>query len=101
MRTSQDGLLQIQMVCRGVANLSAKARNIVRVREMRVIINHKPRYRDFSAEWIARVGTEHQVRCVVPSPRPRVIEVVLGVERIVADQAAEEPDLYRQAIAYR
>ena len=95
VRAVQHRLFDIQVVARAVNQLAAKTGNVVWMREMKIIIDHKSRRRNFLRKCIARIDSEHQIWRVIRPPRTRVFKVVLGVERVVPNQAAEEPCLHR------
>ena len=60
----------------------------------------KKRASEFRVEGITRIDTHHQIRREVGAPGPRVVEIVLGVERIISNKAAEDSALQREPLAH-
>ena len=93
MRSPENCFLQRD--CRGVAvrNLHAAARNAVGVGKMPVAVDGVESAGQFVRDRIRHVDTHHEIRRKVRAPRPRVVEVVLCVQRIVANQTGEDAAL--------
>src|SRR6266403_2432062 len=68
---------------------------------MPVSIDDEERAGDLLREWISYVYTHHEIRREVRAPRPRVVQIVFGVERIVPDKTAKDSALDRQPFADR
>src|SRR6476620_476975 len=68
---------------------------------MPVTVDDEQRARESLRERITRVRTHHQIRREVGAPGPRVVEIVLGVERVVADETAKDSRLQRKHLADR
>src|SRR6266851_7833384 len=101
VRAIEDCLLDVHVLRGGVDELPAGTRNIVCMSKMPIAIKDERRCREFSRERITGVHPEHQIRRVVCSPGARILEVIFGVQRIIADEAVEEPRLDRESVAYR
>src|SRR5258706_1789834 len=63
---------------------------------MPVAIDDEERFGDLLREWITYVYTHHEIRREVRAPRPRVVQIVFGVEGIVPDKPAKDSALNRQ-----
>src|SRR5437764_216262 len=68
---------------------------------MPVSIDDKESARQLLRERIAHVHAQHEVRREVGAPGSRVVEIIFGVQRIVADETTEDAALNRQALTDR
>src|SRR5215813_14015910 len=82
-------------------SLPSPTRNIVRMGEMPVSVYQEKGPGYFLRERIAHVHAHHEVWGEIGAPRSGVVEIVLGVERVVADEAAEDATLNRQTLTDR
>src|SRR5262249_41619344 len=84
-----------------VSKLCAEAGDIIGVRQVPITANNKHSPRHLRRERILGVHAQHQIRREIGTPWPGVIEIVLCIERIVADKTAENSALNCQSLAYR
>src|SRR6185369_13919154 len=99
MRPPKGSLLHCYSRARFIDELATRTWNTVRVGQMPVSIHNEQRAGELLAEGIACGHSCHQVRSEVSSPGSAVVEVIFGVERIVADQAAEDSALQGEPFA--
>src|SRR3974377_507805 len=86
------------MVGRLVSKLSTRTRDVVRVGQVPISVDHEEGAREFRGQRIAAAHTEHKIRRVVSAPRTGIVEVVLGVKRIVPDETIEEAGLQQESL---
>src|SRR2546423_1242654 len=67
---------------------------------MPVAIHHEESACQLAGERIAGIHAQHEIRREISAPGTRVVEIIFGVERIVADEAAEDPALHGEAFAH-
>src|SRR5207245_1663028 len=99
VRAVYDRFLRGHVAGRLIGDLSTNARNIVGMGEVPVTVDDEPCRRQIGANGVSSVEAEHQVRGKVGAPWPRVVEVLFRIERVVSDQAAEDPALEREPLA--
>src|SRR6266496_3553101 len=88
-------------MCGGaVRELSTPVRNVVSVSQMKIAADDECGSRQLAGKRICRIDAEHEIRRKVRTPRPRVVEVVFGVERVVSDEAAEDAALNGQSLTH-
>src|SRR5215467_9352470 len=68
---------------------------------MPVSIDYEECSGELVRKWITRVRAHHEVGREVCSPRSRVIEIILGVKRVVSDETAEDTSLHGEPFADR
>ncbi len=100
MRSHEDRLLDGQTGRRTDGRLPTPTGNIVRPREVPISIDNEKSAGDFLREWITHVYAHHEVRREIGAPRSRVVEIVLGVQPIVPNKAAEDSPLDCQPLTY-
>src|SRR5215471_4353132 len=68
---------------------------------MPISIDYEECAANFLCKRIGHIHAHHEVRREIRAPWPRVIEIVFGVERVVADETAEDAGLDRQTFSNR
>src|SRR5215470_11377820 len=67
---------------------------------MPVTVDNEKRAGELFSHWVTRVDPKHEVWRKIRTPGACVAEIVFCVERIVADETAENTGLDRQAPAH-
>ncbi len=96
MRTEENDFLQSRVVRNLIRDVATRARYVVGIGQMPVAVHDAHNSRKLACQGIARVHAQHEVRREIRAPRPRVIEIVFCVQRVVADKAGEDSSLHRQ-----
>ena len=78
-----------------IGGLASQAGHVVGIGKMPVAVYHEHRSGQLTDERVARVDSHHQIRREISSPGTRIVEVVLRVQRVIADEAGEDSSLYR------
>src|SRR6185437_15563824 len=100
MWTGENGLFHAYAWARLIGELATGTRDTVRVGQVPVSTDQKKHAGEFRIEGITRIDTHHQIWREVGPPGPCVLEIVLGVERIVSNEAAEDSTLQREPLAH-
>ena len=69
--------------------------------QVKVFVDYKHRAGQLFGKGVTHIDAEHQIGRVVPAPGSGVVDVVLGIERVVSDEAVEQTALDREPVAHR